>query len=299
MKNLIIGAFTGYNYNQLKPWAESIETVGIDCDKVVIVFDTDIYTLEELNRHGWQVVKAQANPKVPIHVERFIYIYNWLMEDKKWEEYNYIITTDVKDVYFQRDPFKFMEHILDLEPSQDWPYTPRQLISSGESLIYNDEPWGKDNFTQAFGPYFFDQFKNSEIQNVGVLAGTTEYIKDLCLQIFLMSLNRPIPIVDQASYNALIHTQPYFDATYFASDLYAWACQAGTVADPSKIDYFRPFLLTKEPKFINGEVCNSIGEPYHIVHQYDRVPEWKAFVKEKFNQTDDVQLASDVFVYKT
>ena len=60
-------------------------------------------------------------------------------------------------------------------------------------------------------------------QNVGVLAGTAEYIKDLCLQIFLMSLNRPIPIFDQASYYALIHTQPWYNSTFFLSDIYAWA----------------------------------------------------------------------------
>ena len=29
-KNLIIGAFTGYNYNQLKPWVESIDLCN-DC----------------------------------------------------------------------------------------------------------------------------------------------------------------------------------------------------------------------------------------------------------------------------
>jgi hypothetical protein len=34
---------------------------------------------------------------------------------------------------------------------------------------------------------------------------------------------------------------------------------------------------------------------YCIVHQYDRVPEWKKFVQEKYGQEDESQL----FVYKT
>ena len=37
MKDLIIGAFTNYDYSQLKPWAESISESGFTGDKILIV----------------------------------------------------------------------------------------------------------------------------------------------------------------------------------------------------------------------------------------------------------------------
>jgi hypothetical protein len=53
--------------------------------------------------------------------------------------------------------------------------------------------------------------------------------------------------------------------------------------------------LDAEPIFEDGLVLNTEGDPFVIVHQYDRVPELKKFIQEKYNQTDP----SETFVYKT
>jgi hypothetical protein len=47
--------------------------------------------------------------------------------------------------------------------------------------------------------------------------------------------------------------------------------------------------LEDEPVFSpdTGKVCNSSGKEFYIVHQYDRVPEWKKFVSEKYKQDDE------------
>ena len=63
---------------------------------------------------------------------------------------------------------------------------------------------------------------------------------------------------------------------------------------PSKIEYFRPNLLCKEPSFDNGIVWTYDREMFDIVHQYDRVPELKKFVQEKYGQEDE----SQYFTYK-
>jgi hypothetical protein len=62
-----------------------------------------------------------------------------------------------------------------------------------------------------------------------------------------------------------------------------WACQLGTTADPSKIDSFRPFLLEPSPKLESDKVVTSEGIEYTIVHQYDRVPEWKKVIEAKYD----------------
>jgi hypothetical protein len=48
----------------------------------------------------------------------------------------------------------------------------------------------------------------------------------------------------------------------------------GTTNDPVKYDYFKPNLLEEEAQLIDGQVCNSEGVPFAIVHQYDRIPSW-------------------------
>jgi hypothetical protein len=67
------------------------------------------------------------------------------------------------------------------------------------------------------------------------------------------------------------------------------------------MNQFRPHLLEAEPTFENGLVltgqdsdsginmCRK-GTPFAIVHQYDRVPVWKKYVREKYKQEDESQM---------
>lgn len=285
-KNLIIGAFTGYNYAQLKPWVESIDESGFVGDKVVIVFETDQETVDKLVSKNFNVILANPDSlkQIPIHVARFFFIYDYLREN--WEKYKFVITTDMKDVYFQKNPVEWLENKINAESGY-------KIVAGSESLKYKDEPWGNENLMQTYGQHIYEQFKECEIYNVGTLGGQSEYIKDLCFNIFLLAINRPIPIVDQAVFNVLIQTQPFKDITYFAKQKDGWACQAGTTVDPSKIEYFRSNLLEKEPIWENNKVKTSLGEEFYIVHQYDRVPDWKQFITEKYKQNDN----SKFFIY--
>jgi hypothetical protein len=61
-----------------------------------------------------------------------------------------------------------------------------------------------------------------------------------------------------------------------------WACQLGTTADPSKIHQFKPLLLEPSPTIKDDIVTTSKGTPYYIVHQYDRVPEWRKLIEVKY-----------------
>ena len=283
-KDLIIGGCTNYGINHLKPWVLSINECMPDADKVMCIGNASTETREWLQSHGFTLVDM-PNVNIPVHVLRFLSIYEYLRTN--WEKYRYVVTTDVKDVYFQHSPFEWMEN--NIINGTD------ELVAGSEGMRYCDEPWGNENLFQTYGTYVHELFKNNTIYNVCVLGCTAEYIKDLVFNIFTNATNRPIPIVDQAVFNVLINTQPYKDKIFLAQNKHAWACQAGTMVDPSKIETFRPFLLEGEPVFEEGIVKTYEYNDYCIVHQYDRVPEWKKFVQEKYGQEDESQL----FVYKT
>lgn len=283
-KNLIIGGFTNYNINQLKPWVLSAKEVAGNNDVVLVYGNTTDETLDWLVEQGVNIVPMLQVQNVPVHVLRFLSIHNFLVNH--WKHYDYVVTTDVKDVYFQADPFEIFKDSF----YQNHNF---KLIVASEGLKYKDEPWGNQNLHQAYGQYVYEEFKNNEIFNVGTFGGHSEYVKDMVFHIFTNGINRPIPIVDQAVFNVLINTQPFKDVVMYTHD---WAAELGTIMDPSKIEQFRPNLLFSEPTWKNGKLfVRPLGQtPVPIVHQYDRVPEIKKFIEEKYDQQDD----SQYFIYR-
>jgi len=272
-KDLLIGGCTNYNINQLKPWVLSAAEHMPDVHKVMVVGNATDETKEWLVNQGFEIFPmAQAN--IPVHVLRFLSIYEYLRLNHS--KYRYVITTDVKDVIFQYNAFNWLESNLGTS----------KMVAGSEGMLYKDEPWGNDNLMQSYGPYIHNMYKNKKIYNVGTIGGESEYVRDMVFNIFTNATNRPIAICDQAVYNVLIQTQPFFDVTYFADQSDGWACQAGTTVDPSKIEHFRPFLTEPEPWFKDGEVVSSNFVKFAIVHQYDRVPVWKKFIEEKYGVED-------------
>ncbi len=267
-KNLIIGGFTNYGINELRPWVLSAKEVVEPDDHIVLVYgNASQETLTWLDEQGILLVPMMQVNNVPIHVMRFLSIYAYLRSFHN--DYEYVVTTDVKDVYFQTNPFTFL--------------TGRKLVVASEGLKYKDEPWGNENLFQAYGSFVYDEFKENEIFNVGTFGGKSEYVKDMVFHIFTNGINRPIPIVDQAVFNVLLNTQPFKD---IATKTIQWAAELGTIMDPSKIASFRPNLIFAEPVFEDGLLKDVNGHIFPIVHQYDRVPVLKSFVMNKYGQED-------------
>jgi hypothetical protein len=278
MKDLIVGCSTNYDWSKLKYWINSINESGFEGDKVLILMNCDKDTTQKVTDAGFSVIAFNQDKdgnliyqsQLMVHVERFIHIYKLLKDN----DYRYVITTDVRDVIFQKNPVKWLEE--NLSEQED-------LVFSSESMKYKDEPWGRENITQCYGQGIYEDFKNNTIFNVGVLAGRGHAMRDLALQLFLNCINRPIPIVDQAVFNVMISRHPYVKTSMYMKSEEGWACQLGTTADPSKIDSFRPHLLEPSPKLDGDKVVTSEGIEYTIVHQYDRVPEWKKVIEAKYD----------------
>lgn len=279
MNDLIIGASTGYDWNTLKYWVNSINQSGFEGDKVLILMNCDIETAKRVIDAGFKVIGFGQNEKgdlvyehgrIPVHVERFIHIYDHLSRN----DHRFVITTDVKDVIFQQNPIPHLEKILN-ESDKDY-------VFSSESMLYKDEPWGNQNLLETYGDYIYNKFKHNTIYNVGVLAGRGYAIRDLVINIFAAAINRPIPICDQSTFNFMISQEPYRTTSMYMNSEDGWAAQLGTTADPSKIHQFRPLLLEAEPTMIDNNVTTSTGKPFTIVHQYDRVPQWKKVIEAKY-----------------
>lgn len=297
-KDLIIGGASNYGWNELKYWVNSIKKSGFDGDIVLVATNIKRETIEKLNEEGVQLqlygkmqddgsVVAHSNG-VP-HVERFFYMWNYLRENV--DKYDYVISTDTRDVVFQSNPTVWIDEMI---------FAGREsLIVSSEGLKYQDEPWGNQNLFDAFGPYFHNLYKSIVINNVGVIAGETRYVTDLFFMIFQMSINRPYNIVDQAVYNILLQQKPFSDICKFTYNSDAWAIQLGTTieaikngagaigndvrANPEHLKTYEANYFDEQPIFENGIVKTAKGAPFVVVHQYDRLPiELKNTIMEKY-----------------
>lgn len=297
-KDLIIGGASGYTWDQLKYWVNSIQLTGFAGDVVLVATNITKETIDKLTSKGvilelYGVKDDQGNFKAHTkgapHVERFFYIWNYIRQNA--DKYDYVITTDTRDVVFQTNPSVWLEETV---------YSGREaIVASSEGMKYEDEPWSDNNLREAFGPYFHNLYKSNPIFNVGTIAGETQYVLDLLFMIFQLSINRPIPIVDQAVFNIIIQQQPYKDIMKFTYNSDGWAIQLGTTIEaiksgagdigmsvaqnPSNMILYQTKYFDEQPKLIDGFVVNEKGQKFVIVHQYDRTHAWRDAIMEKYN----------------
>lgn len=286
-KDVVIGCITNYDYDKIKFWVNSLDRSGFNGLKVMLCYNIDYDVAEELSQRGYTVFafgRDEENRKLVynksnfnICLERFAHIPIFLNKLTNKEEYRHIIATDVRDVVFQSNPSKFLEENL----------TDRDILLSCESLRYKDEPWGKQNMYLSFGPLIAETMQERPIYNAGVIAGRFQPMLDLFTNIFLTCGGAPANVPggggpDQAALNVLSSLHAYKNTMQYSMSDSGWAAQLGTTVDPSKIEEFKPFLLDKSPILVGDTVCTSDGRPHVIVHQYDRVPEWRKIIEAKY-----------------
>jgi hypothetical protein len=277
-KDAVIGFITGYKFDKLKPWIKSLEESGFEGDKILVCYDIESNVIDEIGRHGISVIKMPIPQPFNIVVHRFYHL--WQILSKSKQKYRYVITTDVADVIFQTNPSKWLDDFSNITGECN-------IIGSSEGLRYRDEPWGKENMRLSFGPMIQEGMLERGIFNAGVIAGNHDYIRDLALNVFLSCQGSPLYVPggggpDQAAYNVIINMEPWWECLTIADHYDGWACQCGTTVDPNKIDSFRPHLLEGEPVWDGEYALTPYGKKYAIVHQYNRVPEWKEVIEKRY-----------------
>lgn len=285
MKDLIIGAASNYEFDKLRLWVSSARLCGFEGDIIIVATNINKKTIDQLSKRGVKVyLYGDKQPdgsyiktsKTLSYVERFLYLQAALSE-LNLSDYRYIISTDTRDVLFQRNPSEWLENNL----------SSHKLVASSECINFEDEPFNSKNAQEALGPLYFKYIANKEVYNVGVLAGQAKEMKALIDLIWQLSSNSPIRVVDQAVFNMIVHSQLMsgFQTTRNNSD---WAIQLGASEEAVKagigecgqkygvsnhtLETYRKIYLDDQPKIEGNLVKTASGENYYIVHQYDRIP---------------------------
>ena len=298
-KDLIVGVVDNYDWDKIKYWSNSIEQSGFDGYKALIVYNMDAATAKKLTEKQSMLIGCSEHDetkgfvfknKSNIMVDRFMYIHHFLSMLQTPDDVNRVIITDVRDVVFQTNPTTWLDEYFIHDAN---------ILVGSENLTYENEPWGKNNIKTAFGEYFYEKHKDLPIYCAGVIAGELNAISDLCQNIWLIcrGLNPHVEGgggPDQAALNIILNLEVYSFSTYFSSPACAWVLHAGTSMNAIKAgsggigeEYIRnpnmkiDFINDLEYTVIDNKVCWT-DKPITVLHQWDRVPEWKKMIEENY-----------------
>ncbi|NDE91743.1 MAG: hypothetical protein EB059_11550 [Alphaproteobacteria bacterium] len=280
MRDIVIGSITGYDFEAIKPWVNSLERSGFTGMKAMLCYNIKQPVIDELAKRNFTIFAFEQNADGVIFtkpfnivVERFYHMWLFLKDTKQKYNLRYLIAPDVRDVLFQENPSAWLEKNIG----------DKKIIAPSESIAYEHETWGQQNLLQSYGGDIYSAHCKHTITNAGTIAGEIDTMLDLFLTVYLASKGGASVNPDQAALNIILNTKTYRDITYFAPANAGWACQAGVTADPKIITAYRPHLTEAEPVFDGQVVRTQSGEAFTLVHQYDRVPAWRDALLKKYS----------------
>jgi hypothetical protein len=273
MQDCVIGCFTGYGWDEVQVWARSLTASGFVGRRVALVRTPGYGVVEALVAHGFDIVDFSRFPAAATpYVERFTQLRRYLDNRRQHGQvFRWVIATGVRDVCFQRSPLDYLAR-----------FDPPRLVLSQEGMRYEHATWNAENLRAAFGAEATEMLREAAPNNVGVLAGGHRAIEGLALLIEQLARGAATDIADQAALNLLAEGLAGTMWVHRATSAEPWACQSGVMADPARIERNRPYLLGPEPVWRDNFVTTAAGEPYAIVHQYDRVPAWDAAIRARY-----------------
>ena len=273
MKKILTGLSNNISSNKqkIKVWSESFRKYS-DGNIVLIATnanDEDIQICVDLNIEYY-----------PVTIEDTWYINNKRLKHTKdfieQSDGDLFLITDVFDVLFQSDPFQKM----DLENYD--------VFISKEGIKVVEEPWNGDVIHKVF-PDQLQSCLQMEIVCSGIIAGKKEPLIKLYEKMDYMCENSPNyhNIKDQAALIILVKDNWIDNLKNFNLDE-GWAihCQSAGPTYFFEAWGLKNSLLRKGygiPELRDdGFVYTQSGLKYDIVHQFNRVEEWKNIITKEY-----------------
>lgn len=278
MKDLIIGAADNYEWRHVRVWATSIKQSGFAGDVVLLAYRVTeelvrncealgIYVLQvNHDETGASINHRLGNINTQSHKLRNFHIWQYLSDN---DPYRMVAITDTRDIYFQSNPKVFFDN-----------HQEHDIYFPSECIEIQHEAWNSSMIGHLFGPFILDAIKHSTTCNSGTLFGKGDAIKKLMLNMYLIAKNFSATGSDQPTMNVIKELFPPQNCKVLGMDA-GWACQCGVVLDPEKAHYI-PLLLEPQPIIKDKMVYNNEGTLFCIVHQWDRIPELKSIVAERY-----------------
>lgn len=240
--NLIMGASVGLKEGDIAPFIQSLAMTGYNGEVVIFLPESESELSERLSSY---VITQQFEDKLlnymPIHALRY-FLYNEYLKNKQ-TAYDKIMLSDLRDVYFQRDPFDF-----DMSG----------LCVFLEDITIGACPYNSSWIFALFNRETAEGMKDCQVSCSGITMGSSVSILDY-LSIMRNYLLPPKQIVgyDQGVHNYILYKGLLKDTHIYTNGF-------GPVLT---MGYMKRWEKTEE-----GLLADHKGNPVNIIHQYDRHP---------------------------
>ncbi len=283
MKDLIMAVSYGYTHSQLKVFTRSLAETGFAGDLVLFIGGTDVRSKELLREEGavlvpffypyrhcnklrtpfyrlWPLVcpllarsgdagtvQRLAAPFLNLSILRFAFYRSYLL--RHFSEYGRVFLTDLRDVCFQDDPFR--------------------RVATDELRVFLEEPghvlgdcannsrW----LSELYGSEVLGELSQKPIICSGTILGGRQRMLDY-LDAFILSLREARSVMrmgmDQGMHNYIVY-RGLAGAVTFCENRQAEILTMGLMPE----GHLPP--CSNRGHFLDGQ-----GEPYAVLHQFDR-----------------------------
>lgn len=288
-RQLVIGMGTGIGPEFLSVFCASLREHS--SANVVIFVDLPMSSLTKqiIQKYAITAVEFNVNDLQPPSLRsyhpstyRWPVLYRFL--DKYQDHFDQILLADIRDTFFQSDPFK---HVMGKHVNDDNP----AFITYLESKRIRDCGWNRGWIQDCFANDVYSKLAQHTISCSGISMGTTQatltYLKamnDLILKAnFEDKLASKFPTcerngVDQGIHNVLVRSN-------LIPHLQLLQQEDGMVAHMQSNIAFRERVAASQSSL--PRVLNKKQQVMSIVHQYDRDKEFTKLLHDRFRFWND------------
>ena len=256
-KNLILSTVVRYSWNKIFPFIKSLLRINNrNFDIVMFISEVSKSVKDNLKSFGIIVYEISTKLKDSYHIFKHRWkLYSDFLDNNR-NNYNIVLSVDVRDTIIQKDFFSLYENFSNFLGFSYESSTLTKLIAN-------------DFIIKTFGEKVFKSIENKRNINCGTIWGTIDAFIKLSKIIYKNLLK--YFTIDQTVLNYLIYYENILnDTTFIFSDEYGQVLTLG-LTGRNKIN------LDSEQNILNFN--NQVAS---IVHQYDRYPDIKRIIKEKF-----------------
>ena len=260
-KNLLIGAIEKYMWEDVALFFKSYMRAGFNnCDCVMFIRNMNSRTINKIKSCGVIVYNTPEEYKNMKIINYRWKIYEEFLKDKK-DKYNLIFTADLRDVFFQKDIFKYYEN-----------YKPFLGVALEDGYLSNY--YNKNWIINAYGEDIYKTLQNERIICVGTIWGSIDQFyqfSKIMNEILNSEWSLKKKVIEQSVCNYLIYHDKLFNECLIKSD--------------NKDGYVMTIGMTNRTdiKFdSDNNLLNGNGKIAGVVHQYDRKEDIVKILINKF-----------------
>ncbi len=251
--NLILAFFSGYKFSIIEPFITSCLRCVSNAE-IVFITDDKTETFELLSeRRNIKTIHINNFETCGYHMlsERFFMYKKFL--DNNYENYSNILICDVRDVFFQGNPFSVDRN--------------SEVTFAAEDEILKNSDVNGIWIREFFGSDIYEEICMNTISCAGTTIGTAQgmmsYINDMCYQLKNTEHSIHIPF-DQGIHNFL-----------------AWKEHRGIYAVDSEDTVFNTIGLTPRDKISIRDDLVLVDQKFSpVIHQWDRHENIRNFIEK-------------------